>query len=277
MTRTSLLAAAAAIVCIVQSGANAGQTLDRVKQDAKIVVAMDTDYPPFESLGPDNEMVGMDVDVAKEIAKRLGVKIEIVTPGWDTITAGRWAGRWDLCIGSMTPTKARAEVLDFPAVYYYTPAVLVVNAANTSITKPEDVSGKRIGVQLGTTHEKYLQKDLVIEAAGAPPVEFRINNPQIVSYDSSLLALTDLQLGDGVRLDAVVSALMTASALIKDGKPIKIVGEPLFLEPIAAAIDRADADPEFRQTIKNTIEAMHKDGTLSRIAIRWLGVDVSNP
>jgi len=59
-------------------------------------------------------MDGFDIDVAKEVAKRLGVELEHVTPGWDVITAGKWAGRWDICIGSMTATKEREEVLDFP-------------------------------------------------------------------------------------------------------------------------------------------------------------------
>jgi len=267
-----------AAICASQIGqALAGQTLDRIMKNGKIIVAMDTDYPPFEYLGPDNEMVGMDVDVAKEFAKRLGVGIEIVTPGFDTITVGRWAGRWDICIGSMTPTKARAEVLDFPAIYYYTPATLVVNAANTTISEPEDAADKKIGVQLATTHEKYLQKDLVIDAIGAPTIEYKISNPEIISYESEQLAFEDLALGDGVRLDGVVSGLTTALSSIKAGKPLKVVGKPLFLEPIAVAVDKAEADADFTQKVKDIIEGMRGDGTLANISTKWLGADVTNP
>ena len=179
-------------------------------------MSTDPEYPPQSSLNDKNEFVGFDIDVGREIAKRLGVDIEFVTPGWDVITAGNWSGRWDVSVGSMTPTKARREVLDFPAIYYYTPASLVVHKDNTTISTPADASGKTIGVGVATTYENYLKKDLVIDAKGAPSFEYQINDAKIRTYDTDLLALDDLRLGDGVRLDAVVTALPTASGSIKE-------------------------------------------------------------
>ena len=103
--------------------AQAGEVLDSIMAKKKLVVATDANWPPQSFINDKNEMDGFDVDVAREIAKRMGVSIEFITPSWDIITAGNWNRRWDLHVGSMTPTKKRAEMLAFPAVYYYTPEI----------------------------------------------------------------------------------------------------------------------------------------------------------
>ena len=236
-------------------------------------MSTDPEYPPQSSLDENNEFVGFDIDVGRQIADRLGVKVEFVTPSWDVITAGNWAGRWDVSVGSMTPTAARREVLDFPAIYYYTPAALVVHADNTSIAEPAAASGRTIGVGVATTYENYLKKDLVIDAEGAPPFEYRIDDANIQTYDTDLLALDDLRLGDGVRLDAAVTALPTVMDAIRQGYPLKVVGDPLFLEPLSVAIDKGD--PEFAAKLAEIVEAMHEDGTLSELSTKWYGADLT--
>ena len=100
----------------------AGGLLDKVLKAGKLVVSTDPNYAPQSFLKPDGTYEGFDIDVANEIGKRLGVKVEFVTPGWDAITAGSWAGRWDISVGSMTITVPRQQVLDFSPPYYYTPA-----------------------------------------------------------------------------------------------------------------------------------------------------------
>jgi polar amino acid transport system substrate-binding protein len=255
--------------------AHAGEVLDRVTSQGVLVMSTDPEYPPQSSLDENNEFVGFDIDVGRQIADRLGVDIEFVTPSWDVITAGKWAGRWDVSVGSMTPTAARREVLDFPAIYYYTPASLVVHADNTSIATPADASGKTIGVGVATTYENYLKKDLVIDAEGAPPFEYRIDDANIQTYDTDLLALDDLRLGDGVRLDGAVTALPTTMGAIEQGYPLKIVGDPLFLEPLAVAIDKGD--PEFAAKLAEIVDAMHEDGTLSELSTKWYGADLTEP
>jgi polar amino acid transport system substrate-binding protein len=240
----------------------------------KLINALDVEYPPF-SFRDGDRMDGFDVEVAQEVAKRLGVEAEQVTPGWDVITAGQWAGRWDISIGSMTATTARAQVLDFPVQYYYGQAVLLVNAGNAAAQEANDLSGKKIGVQVATTYEQYLQRNLQIDAAGAAPVTYRIDNPQIVLYDEEPQGIEDLSLGDGARLDGMIVGILTAEHYIKNGKPVRIVGEPLFYEPISIAVDKGDA--EFAAKITEIIEAMRADGTLKKISEKRLGVDVTTP
>lgn len=275
MNRMLGVLAAATLAAAFAAPATAGEVLDRVMANKKMVNAVDAEYPPFSFLNSSNEMDGFDVDVAKEVAKRMGVEIEFVTPGWDVITAGKWAGRWDICIGSMTATKERGEVLDFPVQYYFGEAVVLVHKDNSSVNAAKDLSGKKIGVQVSTTYEKYLQKNLEIDAQGAPPVTYQIENPQIVSYDEEPVGLQDLALGDGTRLDGMLVGILTAEEYIKSGKPVKIVGEPLFYEPIAVAVDKGD--PEFAAKVTEIIEGMRADGTLKKLSETRLGVDITTP
>ncbi len=100
-----------------------------------LTVSTDAAYPPQSKYVPkEDKYDGFDIDVATEIANRLGVDIAWETPSWDVITAGGWNGRWDMSVGSMTMTNDRQEVLDFTEPYYYTPAVALVNEDNTSVS-----------------------------------------------------------------------------------------------------------------------------------------------
>jgi len=259
---------------IAAPAADAGEVLDRVMSNGVLVMSTDPEYPPQSSLDESNQFVGFDIDVGTEIAERLGVEIEFVTPSWDVITAGNWAGRWDVSVGSMTPTAARREVLDFPAIYYYTPAALAVHADNQDIAAPADASGKTVGVGVATTYENYLKGDLVIDAEGAPTFEYLIADADIRTYDTDLLALDDLRLGDGVRLDAALTALPTIMEAVDNGYPLKVVGDPVFLEPLSVAIDKGD--PEFGARIAEIVTAMRDDGTLSELSMKWYGADLTH-
>jgi polar amino acid transport system substrate-binding protein len=252
--------------------AEAGEALDRIMTAGKLVMSTDPEYPPQSSLDENNEFVGFDIEVGREIAKRLGVEIEFVTPGWDVITAGNWAGRWDVSVGSMTPTPERAEVLDFPAIYYFTPAALAVHA-DSAAASPADLNGKAVGVGVATTYESYLKGELVIDAVGAPAFTYDITGADIRTYDTDSLALDDLRLGDGTRLDGAVTALPTIDAAIKAGYPIKVIGGPLFMEPLAVAIDKGDA--ELGAKLTEIVTAMHADGTLSALSNQFYGLDLT--
>lgn len=259
----------------VQSGAvQPGLVLKRVRDKGVLVMSTDPEYPPQSSMGPNNEFIGFDIDVGREIARRLGVGIAFVTPGFDVIVDGHWNGRWDLSVGSVTPTAKRRAVLDFPAIYYFTPAALAVHRDNASITSPEAASGKRLGVGVATTYESYLKGQLDLDVEGAPPVVHRIKGALVQVYDTDNLALDDLKIGDGARLDGVVTALPTIRGAIDKGYPIKVVGQPLYQEPLAVATDKID--PAFGAEIARIIAAMHADGTLAELSRKWYGVDLTN-
>lgn len=257
-------------LAISTSVANAGEALDRVMKEGVLKVATDPDWAPQSFINDDNKMDGFDVDVAKETAKRLGVKVEFVTPSWDIITAGNWNGRWDLSVGSMTPTKKRAEVLSFPGVYYYTPASITVHKDSKYKTIAE-LNGKKIGASTASTYDLYLQKDLTIDAEGVPDFEYQITAGEIKSYKNGTAALDDLRLGDGVRLDAMLGSLPSTQEAINSKYPIKVLGDPVFYEPLSLAIDKGDK--EFNDKLAEIVAAMKEDGTLKKLSLKWYKVD----
>jgi polar amino acid transport system substrate-binding protein len=268
--RLGLVASVFAVAVSVP--AFAGSVLDRVTNTKTLTMASDPEYPPQSFLNKKNEMDGFDVDVGKEIAKHLSVKLTVVTPGWDIITAGGWAGRWDISVGSMTETAERAKVLDFPAIYYYTPASFAVHT-DSKVATIADLNGKVIGVCGGCTYEAYLKKSLKIEAKEVPALTYQVTPKEIKSYDTDTNAYDDLRLGDGVRLEAVLSALPTIKQAIKSGYPMKIIGDPVFYEPLAVATDKGD--PEFDAKITQIIDAMKTDGTLQALSMKWYGADLT--
>lgn len=254
--------------------ATAGETLDRVMKNKVLVETTDRAYPPFSYIDDKGEVVGLDVDVAREFAKRLGVDMKVETPSWEIITAGNWKGRWDICVCSMTPTKERAEVLDFVLQYYSSPAIVVVNADNSDIKSAADLNGKNVGAQAGTTYEKYIMKDLTIDIPGAEKVTYPFTELTVVPYDSEDTAFQDLALGTGKRLDAIVSNYMTAVDRVKKAPDkFKIVGDSLFGEPIWISVDKGD--PEFQAKIKEILKQMSDDGTLKQISEKWVGKDIT--
>jgi len=266
--------ALAAGMAVLGAPALAGDVLDKVMDEGVMVMSTDAEYPPQSFLNEANDFEGFDIDVGRAIAERLGVEIEFVTPGWDIITAGSWGGRWDISVGSMTPTAERREVLDFPAIYYYTPASMAVHADNEDIMVPADASGAKIGVGVATTYEAYINHDLVIDAEGAPSFSYLIEDGVVATYDTDQLALDDLALGDGVRLDAAITALPTILAAIEQGYPIKVVGDPLFLEPLSVAIDKGD--PEWGAKLAEIVQQLKDDGTLAELSTKWYGADLTN-
>jgi polar amino acid transport system substrate-binding protein len=269
LRKLAMALAAAAALASVTSGATAGPVLDRILAKRVMVMATDPEYPPQSQLTSSGDFEGFDIDVAR----RLGVNLKFVTPGWDVITAGNWQNGWDISVGSMSPTRERSKHLDFPALYYNTPASLVVHNDNRDITSPELASEKAIGVGIATTYESYLRHSLEIDVPGAAEFDYLIAEPRIHTYDTDQLALDDLKLGDGTKLDAVITALPTALGAIRNGYPLKIIGGPLFLEPLAVAIDKGD--PDFGARLKQIVADMHRDGTLSRLSRRWYDADLT--
>ncbi|MDQ3104414.1 MAG: transporter substrate-binding domain-containing protein [Actinomycetota bacterium] len=258
------------------SDASEGDLLAEVCERGTLTVSTDPAYPPQSSFDKDSGgYEGFDIDVATEIAARLGVEVAWEEPAWEVLTAGRWNDRWQMSVGSMTPTNDRQRVLNFTEPYYFTPAVVVVHEDNTSVSDvTTDLDGAEIGVCSACTYEQYLNKSLVIKGF---EFDFMIDDATVTGYDTDTTALQDLSLGDGARLDAVITSLTTAQRFAAD-QPVKIVGEPVFYEPLSVAIDKnSQADPaSFTEAVDTIVGEMHEDGTLTELSKKWYdGVDLS--
>jgi polar amino acid transport system substrate-binding protein len=161
-------------------------------------------------------------------------------------------------------------VLSFPAVYYYTPAVVAVHE-DSAASSAADLKGKTVGVGSSSPFEAYVQHDLTIDAEGVPEFTYDVSPGEVRSYAGSSAVFDDLRLGDGVRLDATVDALPAILTASKNGYPFKVLGDPVFYEPLAVAIDKGDA--ELNGKIAAAVAAMRADGTLTALSEKWYGVD----
>jgi polar amino acid transport system substrate-binding protein len=256
----------------------AGQTvLEQILAAGTIKVSTDANYAPQSYLNDKGELEGFDISVAKEVAKRLGVKVEFITPDWDLITAGKWGKRWDLSIGSMTPTAERKQALLFTMPYYSSPAQFAIHKANTTIKTLSDLAGKRIGIASETTNERYLQRNLKIEDVD---IVYQTWEPgELKTYPTDANHIEDLSLGDGARLDAVFTSRQTLAEAIEsgcgNGCPIKMLGEPPYFEPLCFALDKSRANSETLVTKLNEIlKAMYADGTLVSLSMQFYKTDL---
>jgi polar amino acid transport system substrate-binding protein len=249
-------------------------TYQRVRSRGFLKVATNAGWEPQGYLDDSGQLVGFDIDVAREIGRRLGVKTRFDTPDWQLMTGGHWHGRWDMMVGSATPTKARSQVVDFAGVYYYSPYVFVVNKASP-IRRRADLNGKRIGVETGTTSEDYIRRHLEIDDPGAPPVVYNVTPGRVRTYANSMAPFDDLRLPAGLRIDAVLAPEQTVQRAIRSGYPIRVVsdGGYAFREPLTVITDKGD--PAWTARIHGVIGAMKADGTLRTLAVKWYGKDYS--
>ncbi|HEX9090322.1 MAG TPA: transporter substrate-binding domain-containing protein [Anaerolineales bacterium] len=255
-----------------------------------IIISTDPAYPPQSQLVEGgkratttkcasdqhtaSELTGFDIDVSVAIAAKLGVEACFVTPDWTLITGGNWANRWDLSIGSMTITPERMSKLLFTQPYYTTPAAFFIYNTNTTYTQPSDLSGKKIGACTGCTYDSYLAGTLQIPGE---TINLVVKDAQFVGYETDVNALQDLALGDGVRLDAVLTAQPTGAGAIKDGMPLKQLGDPVYFEYLAGAIDKA-ATPDpipMAKKVSEVIQGLNSDGTLLQLSQKYYGLDLT--
>ena len=245
--------------------------LDIIKARGVMRVSSDPNYKPQSFINDKGELDGFDIEVSKEIANRLGVKVEFITPSWDIIVAANWGGRWDVSIGSMTITPDRAKVLYFSSPYYYTPAQFGVHK-NSAIAKVEDFSGKTVCVGAGTTYESYLSGELTLEGE---KILKQVTGAKAQPLETDSECIQAIQAGRK-EFAGVLTALPTLEDAIKNGAPLKMVGDPVYYEDLAAAFDRNVPNSEpFVQAVTKIIDDMHKDGTLTKMAVKWYGVDLS--
>jgi polar amino acid transport system substrate-binding protein len=248
----------------------AGDLLADVKRRGTLMISTDADYKPQSFRNSNGTWVGFDIDVGREVAKRLGVRPAFQSVSFDLITAGSWNGRWDVNIDSMAITPGRTRVLWFTEPYYFVPASFAVHRDST-VRKVADFTGKKIGVGTATTYEDYLNGKLSAARVPAPPNTF------IVPYETDALALQDLALGNGVRLDGVLTALPTIRSSIAGGLPLRAIDPPVFDDSSAIAIDKnspLDSRP-LLWAVDGIIHDMHRDGTLRRLSMHYYGIDLT--
>jgi len=249
--------AAVLILGMANSAAENRNILDEARASGVIRIANTQSSPPWTYIGDDNQPAGYDVEVAKEVAKRIGVAhIQFIADSGKNFVEGLKAGKYEMVMNDMTPTPERAKQVDFSTPYGVEDfRIFVHNRA--AIMDLGDLTGKRVGVTTGSSNESWARANL--------------KSSEIVAYDNGGLVFNDLAIG---RIDATISSYFGGTRYAKDRSlPIKNVGPILTYQLSAAAMP--PGQPELKAAVSDAINAMIADGTIDLLAKRWVGVEYS--
>lgn len=230
----------------------------KLVKSGMFTVGSDASYPPQEYIDPSGKPVGMDIDVADEIASRLGLQLNVVNFKFDNLIPALSAGQFDVIISAMTITDERKKVVNFVPYFDAGQAVLVKKGNPQNIKTLDDLSGKTAVAEQGTTEEQTL-KDLndKLSAAGKPKVN-------ILTYPTDTDAVDQLRIG---RADATLhdSPVAAYYATIFPDFQVAIPNFDSAPEGIAVAMN----NQEMLTTIQKAVDAMKSDGTLDKIKAKW--------
>lgn len=239
------------------------QSWEKIKEKGKMVVGLDDNYPPAGFRDENGELVGVDIDLAKEAAKRLGVEAVFQPVIWDAVLMNLKNGDIDLIWNALGITPEREKEIAFTDPYMIDKNIIVVNA-DSPIKSKADLAGKVIGLQLGSTAEPAVTND---------PIGAEIK--EIKKFESPTQALLDMQAG---RIDAVVTNEMNGRFLITqenaaDKFYILTEEEGYFgEEPYGVGVRKEDK--AFLAELNRVLNEMKADGTAAEISKKWFGEDI---
>jgi polar amino acid transport system substrate-binding protein len=249
-----LWAAAALAVgsLICPTDASAETTLEKVKRTKVMTAGNSGSYPPFEMM-EGGKLVGFDVDMADELGKRMGgiqVKFEIID--FKGIVAALTSKRVDTLITALTWTPERANAIAF-SIPYYDAGIGALTKPDSGIKAPEDLAGKIVGVQLGSSGDAFVRQ------------KFGSQVKEIKTYDTILLAVKDLENG---RVAAVVNPI---PVLRHNSKGTRGLITTSVWDRRVVGINTRKEDADLMAEINKHLEAMQKDGTMERLDKKWFG------
>ncbi|WP_207005132.1 transporter substrate-binding domain-containing protein [Trinickia mobilis] len=239
--------------------AHAEDLLDQVKQRGSLRIGLEGTFPPFNSKAANGELVGYDVDIAKAVAAKLGVKPEFVTTEWSGIIAGLQAGKFDVIVNQVGVTDARKQTLDFSPAYTYSAAQLIQRKDDTrQFNSLDELKGHKLGVGLGTNYMDM--------AKSVPGID-------VVTYPGAPEYLRDLAAG---RIDAALNDRLMLAYLLKNSQlPLRTGATVGAGNP--SAIPFKKGNPKFAKAIDDAMTQLEADGTFSKISDKWFGIDVTKP
>lgn len=232
--------------------AAAETTLEKIKRTGVMTAGNSGSYPPFEIMDG-SKLIGFDVDMADEIGRRLGgvqVKFEVID--FKGMIAALTSKRVDTLITALTWTPERAAAIGF-SIPYYDAGIGALIRADSRIEKPEDLAGKIVAVQLGSSGEKYVRDTLGTKIK------------ELKTYDAILLAVKDLQNG---RAEAVVNPIPVLRHNAKDIPGLKTTA---VWDTRVVGINTRKDDTDLMAEINRDLAVMKTDGTLAKLDQKWFG------
>ena len=239
-----LLAILTASVCVFAMAACGS------KEDNTLVMATNAEFPPYEFYEGE-EIVGIDAEFAVAIAEKLGMELKIEDMAFDSIIPAVQSGKADFGAAGMTVTEDRMKEVDFSDTYYTGRQVIIVAEDNTEITGPDELVGKKIGVQQGTTGDIYATDDY--------------GDENIERYNKGFEAVEALKQG---KIDAVIIDDQPAKTFVKENKGLKIL-ETEYVEEDYALCFKKDSD--LVEKVNDAIAELKEDGTFDKIIDKYIG------
>ena len=228
---------------------------DSVKNAGEISIGIDDSYPPMEYRNDKNTLVGFDIDFGNAIGKKLGVKINWVPNAWDGIIPALQSKKFDMILSSMSITNDRKEVVNFSDPYITGGPIIVVKKGTSTIKTEDDLKGRIVGVQMGSTGEEAVSKISGVK--------------ETKKYDKITEALQDLSAG---RVEAVVADDQVGRYYVGLAGNLYSVAGKLHDEPFGIAFRKNDTD--LSEVVQKAMNDLKADGTLSKISIKWFKTDL---
>ncbi|WP_245767542.1 ABC transporter substrate-binding protein [Stigmatella erecta] len=247
-----LIQLVALTLCLTATVSEA-RTFEEIKKDGKIIVATEGGFPPFNFYqGP--TLTGFEVEVAEALAKKMGVKIEWRALAFDALLAGLRQDRWDMVIASFGITPQRSKAVSFTDPHYCSGGVVV--AKDPAIRTAQDLSGKVVAVQTGTTYLESVQK--------LPGVKEVKNFPKDTDARSALAS---------GRVDAWVTDKFVAKAALESSASAGLkLGDFVFVEKIAPAVKKGNTS--LVEAVNKALQEIMADGTYEAISKKYLKEDI---
>lgn len=269
LRRSVLLGAGAGLLTLPALRSARADTLDNVKKKGVLAIGTEAAYVPYEFF-KDGKIVGYDIDIADALLPKINVKSNFIDTAWNGIIPALYAGKFDCIISGMTMTKERAEKILFSQPYADASLMILVRANESRINSAEDLSGKIIGVQLGSAAAGISKEfeTTKLKAAGKPGFA------DVKQYEHYPEAYQDLL---NRRTDAVINSRSTLLVLMRDapGKFKMLSGISDIPAYYGMAFRKEDA--ALRDFFNDGLTSMKKDGSLAKLQEKWFGSTMETP
>lgn len=238
--------------------AQSGDLLERIKAKGEITIAMEGTWAPWTYHDSNDNLVGYDVEIGQAIAEKLGVKANFIEGEWDGLLAGLEAGRYDLMINGVDITPERQQKYDFSVPYAYNNTAVIVQENNNSITKMEDLKGKKTANTISSTYAEIAEK-----------------------YGATVIPVDDLAQTIELLLAGRIDATLNAEVSYYDYKKvhpeaaIKIACLDTERTSVAIPMRKGDDAATLREAVNKAVQELLEDGTISALSIKYFGGDIS--
>lgn len=234
--------------------------VEKIKESGKITMITNAAFPPFEYLGDDNNIAGVDVDIAQAIADELGVELEILNMEFNALVSALAGGRGDMVLAGMTITEERKQNIDF-SMQYVTSSQYILVREDSDISGLSGLEGKVIGVQEGTTGDFYASGEYEENEAG----EYvdTVKAKSVERYKTALDAGIALK---GGKIDAVIVDELPGKAIIQNNSGLKMLSEKLTEEQYAIGIRKDNA--ALTEAVNKVLDELIKSGKIDEFLIK---------